>query len=45
MAGKNTAAFAKSPSRTEAEIAVNELTATGFSSQDVSVLMAVQVRE
>ena len=40
MAGKNTAAFAIFPSRTEAELAVNELTAAGFSSQDVSVLMA-----
>jgi hypothetical protein len=40
MAGKNTAAFAIFPSRAEAEIAVNELTAAGFSSQDVSVLMS-----
>ena len=40
MAGKNTAAFAIFPSRAEAETAVNELTAAGFSSQDVSVLMA-----
>jgi len=40
MAGKNTAAFAIFASRSEAEIAVNELTAAGFSSQDVSVLMA-----
>src|SRR6201989_3369895 len=40
MAGKNTAAFAIFPSRAEAEKAVNELTAAGFSSQDVSVLMA-----
>jgi hypothetical protein len=40
MAGKNTAAFAIFPSRSEAEIAVNQLTAAGFSSQDVSVLMA-----
>jgi hypothetical protein len=40
MAGKNTAAFAIFSSRAEAEIAVNELTAAGFSSQDVSVLMA-----
>ena len=40
MAGKSTAAFAIFPSRTEAETAVNELTAAGFSSQDVSVLMA-----
>ena len=40
MAGKNTAAFAIFPSRSEAELAVNQLTAAGFSSQDVSVLMA-----
>jgi len=40
MAGKNTAAFAIFRSRSEAEIAVNELTAAGFSNQDVSVLMA-----
>ena len=40
MAGKNTAAFAIFRSRAQAEIAVNELTAAGFSSQDVSVLMA-----
>jgi len=40
MAGKNTAAFAIFASRSEAEIAVNQLTAAGFSSQDVSVLMA-----
>jgi len=40
MAGKNTAAFAIFPSRSEAEIAVNQLTAAGFTSQDVSVLMA-----
>jgi hypothetical protein len=40
MAGKNTAAFAIFPSRSEAEIAVSQLTAAGFSSQDVSVLMA-----
>jgi len=40
MAGKNTAAFAIFPSRAEAEMAVNELTASGFSNQDVSVLMA-----
>ncbi len=40
MAGKNTAAFAIFRSRAEAEIAVNELTAAGFSNQDVSVLMA-----
>src|ERR1700760_705873 len=40
MAGKNTAAFAIFPPRAEAEVAVNELSAAGFSSQDVSVLMA-----
>src|SRR5712671_6461853 len=40
MAGKNTAAFAIFPSRTEAERAVNDLTSAGFSNQDVSVLMA-----
>src|ERR1700760_236534 len=40
MAGKNKAAFAIFPSRAEAEVAVNELSAAGFSSQDVSVLMA-----
>ena len=40
MAGKNTAAFAIFPSKSEAELAVNQLTAAGFSSQDVSVLMA-----
>src|ERR1700749_4811219 len=40
MAGKNTTAFAIFRSRSEGEIAVNELTAAGFSNQDVSVLMA-----
>jgi hypothetical protein len=40
MAGKNTAAFAIFASRSEAELALNELTSAGFSSQDVSVLMA-----
>lgn len=40
MAGKNTAAFAIFPSRADVEVAVSELTAAGFSSQDVSVLMA-----
>ena len=40
MAGKNTAAFGIFPSRSDAEMAVNELTAAGFSNQDVSVLMA-----
>lgn len=40
MAGKNTAAFAIFPSRSSAETALNALTSAGFSSQDVSVLMA-----
>jgi hypothetical protein len=40
MAGKNTAAFAIFPTRADAERALNQLTAAGFSSQDVSVLMA-----
>ena len=40
MAGKNTAAFGIFPSRSDAEMAVSELTAAGFSNQDVSVLMA-----
>jgi hypothetical protein len=40
MAGKNTAAFAIFPSRTEAERAVSDLSAAGFSNQDISVLMA-----
>jgi hypothetical protein len=40
MAGKNTAAFAIFPNRTAAELAVDRLTAAGFSNQDVSVLMA-----
>lgn len=40
MAGKNTAAFAIFPSRASAETAVTELSSAGFSSQDVSVLMA-----
>ncbi|HXS77184.1 MAG TPA: hypothetical protein VN753_13485 [Terracidiphilus sp.] len=40
MAGKNTAAFAIYPSRSSAETAVTDLTSAGFSSQDVSVLMA-----
>src|SRR6201997_5538948 len=40
MAGQNTGTFAIFPSRAEAETAVNELTAAGFSSQNVSVLMA-----
>lgn len=40
MAGKNTAAFAIFPTRTGAESAVDQLTAAGFSNQDVSVLMS-----
>ena len=40
MAGKNTAAFAIFPSRSAAEAAVDQLTASGFSNQDVSVLMS-----
>ena len=40
MAGKNTAAFAIFPSRAAAEAAVDQLTASGFSNQDVSVLMS-----
>jgi hypothetical protein len=40
MAGKNTAAFAIFPTRTAAELAVDQLTAAGFSNQDVSVLMS-----
>jgi hypothetical protein len=40
MAGKNTAVFAIFPTQIDAERAVNELTAAGFSRQDVSVLMA-----
>ena len=40
MAGKNTAAFAIFPSRSAAEVAVDQLTAAGFSNQDVSVLMS-----
>ena len=40
MAGKNTAAFAIFPDRTAAETAVDQLTAAGFSNQDVSVLMS-----
>lgn len=40
MAGKNTAAFAIFPSRSAAETAVDNLTAAGFSNQDVSVLMS-----
>ena len=40
MAGKNTAAFAIFQSRSAAEAAVDQLTAAGFSNQDVSVLMS-----
>ena len=40
MAGKNTAAFGIFPSRSAAEIAVDQLHAAGFSHDDVSVLMA-----
>jgi hypothetical protein len=40
MAGKNTAAYGIFPTRTAAETAVDRLTAAGFSTQDVSVLMA-----
>ena len=40
MAGKDTAAFGIFPSRSAAETAVDQLHAAGFSSDDVSVLMA-----
>lgn len=40
MAGKNTAAFGIFPTRSKAETAVDKLHAAGFSSDDVSVLMA-----
>ena len=40
MAGKNTAAFGIYSTRTAAESAVDQLTAAGFSNQDVSVLMS-----
>jgi hypothetical protein len=40
MAGKNTAAFGIYPSRSTAEIAVDQLISAGFSHSDVSVLMA-----
>jgi hypothetical protein len=40
MAGKNTAAFGIYPTRAAAESGVDQLTAAGFSNQDVSVLMA-----
>jgi hypothetical protein len=43
MAGKNTAAFAIFPTRAGAESAVDQLTAAGFSNQDVSVLMSDKV--
>jgi hypothetical protein len=39
MAGKNTAAFGIFPNRASAEAAVDQLTAAGFSNQDISVLM------
>ena len=40
MAGKNTAAFGIFPTRAAAEATVDQLTAAGFSNQDVSVLMS-----
>ena len=40
MAGKNTAAFGIFASRSAAESAVDQLTASGFTNQDVSVLMS-----
>jgi hypothetical protein len=40
MAGKNTAAFGIFPNRASAELAVDQLTAAGFSNQDISVLMS-----
>ncbi len=40
MAGKNTAAFAIFPTRSAAEAAVDRLHTAGFSTDDVSVLMA-----
>ena len=40
MAGKNTAAFGIYPSRSTAEIAVDQLISAGFSHDYVSVLMA-----
>jgi hypothetical protein len=40
MAGKNTAAFGIYPTSSAAERAVDQLIASGFSNQDVSVLMA-----
>ena len=42
MAGKNTAAFGIFPNRAAAETAVDKLSASGFSHQDVSVLMSDQ---
>lgn len=39
MAGKNTAVFGIYPSTAQAEIAVDRLTAAGFSNQDISVLL------
>ncbi len=40
MAGKNTAAFGIFPSHSAAEAAVDRLHTAGFSTDDVSVLMA-----
>ena len=40
MAGKNTAVFGIYSSRTEAEQAVDQIVAAGFSNEDVSVLMS-----
>jgi hypothetical protein len=40
MAGKNTAAFGIFPSRSAAEVAVDQLLSAGFSNDDVSVLMS-----
>src|SRR6201994_1992968 len=40
MAGKNTAVFGIFSNRASAEAAVDRLTATGFSAQDISVLMS-----
>ncbi len=40
MAGKNTAVFGIFPTRTAAESAVDQLTAAGFSNDDISALMS-----
>jgi hypothetical protein len=40
MAGKNTAAFGIFPTRTAAEVAVDQLSTAGFSQDDISVLMS-----